>query len=98
MRTLLIRLMLFSIFLLLVLFTVIGMMGRYGPKSFRKNIKDKRGDIGHMFTRNKELNSLDSIDILVIGSSHVYRGFDPRFFSKKGIRLFNLGSSAQTPL
>lgn len=37
-------------------------------------------------------------DIIVLGSSHAYRGYDPRVFAAQGIRLFNLGSSAQTPM
>ena len=37
-------------------------------------------------------------DALVIGSSHAYRGYDPRAFAARGYRMFNLGSTAQTPL
>ncbi len=37
-------------------------------------------------------------DLVVIGSSHAYRGYDPRVFRERGYRMFNLGSSAQTPL
>lgn len=56
------------------------------------------GSYGHMYTRIKEIPSHINPEILFIGSSHVYRGFDPRIFSKHGISTFNLGSSAQTPL
>ena len=37
-------------------------------------------------------------DAIVVGSSHAYRGYDPRVFSDRGYRMFNLGSTAQTPL
>lgn len=37
-------------------------------------------------------------DAIVIGSSHAYRGYDPRVFAERGYRMFNLGSTAQTPL
>ena len=37
-------------------------------------------------------------DILILGSSHAYRGFDIRIFSNAGYKAFNLGSSSQTPL
>jgi hypothetical protein len=37
-------------------------------------------------------------DVIVIGSSHAYRGYDPRIFKANGISLFNLGTNAQTPL
>jgi hypothetical protein len=33
-----------------------------------------------------------------VGSSHAYRGYDPRIFKKSGVTAFNLGSSSQTPL
>lgn len=37
-------------------------------------------------------------DALVVGSSHAYRGYDPRVFDEHGLAMFNLGSTAQTPL
>jgi hypothetical protein len=36
-------------------------------------------------------------DALVIGSSHAYRGYDPRIFEQFGINIFNAGTSAQNP-
>ena len=36
-------------------------------------------------------------DAVVIGSSHAYRGYDPRIFEQYGINLFNAGTSAQNP-
>jgi len=32
---------------------------------------------------------------IVLGSSHAYRGYDPRIFEQSGISLFNAGTSAQ---
>lgn len=37
-------------------------------------------------------------EILILGSSSAYRGFDPRVFAARGYRSFNLGSSSQTPI
>ncbi|HEY0978077.1 MAG TPA: hypothetical protein VGE21_11470 [Flavobacteriales bacterium] len=37
-------------------------------------------------------------DVLVLGSSHAYRGYDPALFRARGLELYNLGSSGQTPL
>lgn len=34
-------------------------------------------------------------DAIVLGSSHAYRGYDPRIFEQVGINLFNAGTSAQ---
>lgn len=36
-------------------------------------------------------------DFVVLGSSHAYRGYDPRIFEEQGAKMFNLGSSSQTP-
>lgn len=55
------------------------------------------GSYGHMFSRIKEIPLQNNPDILFIGSSRSYRGFDPRIFLKHGITTFNLGSSSQTP-
>lgn len=38
------------------------------------------------------------LDILFIGSSHAYRGFDTRLFENEGYHCFNLGTSSQTPI
>ncbi|WP_232013432.1 hypothetical protein [Weeksella virosa] len=56
------------------------------------------GCYGHTFTRTKNAKTVDSIDVLIVGSSHAYRGIDPRAFEKYGIKAFNLGSSSQTPI
>lgn len=37
-------------------------------------------------------------DVVIIGSSHAYRGYDPSVFTQRGLSAFNLGSSAQSPL
>jgi len=36
-------------------------------------------------------------DLLVMGSSHAYRGYDPRIFSQHGYSMFNAGTSSQSP-
>ena len=51
-----------------------------------------------MYLRKIDADTTINIDVLVLGSSHAYRGFDPRIFKKAGIKLFNFGSSGQTPL
>ena len=53
---------------------------------------------GHLFSRTKEIPNYKNPDILFLGSSHAYRGFDTRVFDKAGIVSFNLGSSSQTPI
>ncbi len=48
--------------------------------------------------RFAEFESAAPTDVLVFGSSHAYRGFDPRVFAARGSSLFNLGSTGQTPM
>jgi hypothetical protein len=35
-------------------------------------------------------------DIIILGSSHAYRGYDPRIFKSNGYSAYNLGTSGQT--
>ena len=67
-------------------------------EAFKKNMNYKMGSYGHMFTRLQEADTISKVDVLVLGSSHAYRGFDPRVFQNHGISVFVLGSSSQTPL
>lgn len=78
-----------------IFFTVL--FGSILPSFLTKNLYYKRGGIGFMDKRLSELKSVKNIDLLFIGSSHTYRGYDPSFFESKGFKCFNLGSSAQTP-
>lgn len=64
----------------------------------KKNLKFKRGANGHMFTRLREADTTKNIDVLIMGSSHAYRGFDTRIFKDHDLRAFNFGSSSQSPL
>lgn len=65
------------------------------PISFQKNVKFKRNGIGFMGARLAELDTVENVDILILGSSRAYRAIDPRNFNE--FKIFNLGSSAQTP-
>lgn len=84
------RVIIFIVLLTLLFVFVIGVFGS-------KFVYYRIGSYGHMFSRIKEIPQQTSPDILFLGSSHSYRGFDPRIFSKQGITTFNLGSSSQTP-
>jgi len=59
---------------------------------------NRPGGIGHTLERLREVERTGPVDILFIGSSHAYRGFDPRLFARLGFSSFNLGSKAQSPL
>ncbi len=71
--------------------------GRFAPALVKPNISYKKGYYGHMHSRLSEVKTLNNIDVLFLGSSHAYRGFDTRLFAEYGLNTFNLGSSAQTP-
>ena len=86
-------------FLFTSIFYLIALLisGGYAPSILKPNIKYRIGSYGHMFSRLSEVKKYGSVDMLFLGSSHTYRGFDTRIFSKYGYKSFNLGSSAQTP-
>lgn len=53
---------------------------------------------GDSWTRYREFNPNQHYDVVIIGSSHAYRGYNPFVFTGRGLAAFNLGSSAQAPL
>jgi hypothetical protein len=52
---------------------------------------------GQEYLMTRSFDQTTDYDLFVVGSSHAYRGYDPRFFEQKGLHLFNAGSSAQHP-
>lgn len=92
---------LFFTLILLLLFPVyFYIWGEFVPQIFRSasNVRylDESNDF--MRLRVQEARKTNNVDILVLGSSHAYRGFDPRIFSNHGLEMFNFGSSSQSPL
>lgn len=53
---------------------------------------------GNSGPRLAELRKTGKVDLLFAGSSHSYRSFDPRYFEARGLRTFNLGTTAQSPV
>ncbi len=68
------------------------------PRSLVRNFSYPFAGHGHMLSRVQDARTAPPVDVLFLGSSHAYRGFDPRIFEKHGISSFNLGSSAQSPV
>lgn len=56
------------------------------------------GGSSHSLLRFREASSSGPVDMVFLGSSHTYRGFDPRIFARVGLTSMNLGSTAQSPL
>jgi hypothetical protein len=55
------------------------------------------GKTNYTLTRLREAKNYANIDVLFLGSSLAFRGVDTRPFQEKGLKVFNLGTSAQTP-
>jgi hypothetical protein len=45
----------------------------------------------------RDLHKAQKTDLLFVGSSHSYRGFDTRVYDRLGWNSFNMGTSSQTP-
>ncbi|MGK0366315.1 MAG: hypothetical protein ACI85O_003388 [Saprospiraceae bacterium] len=98
MKKFLIKSILFFLFASVIYIAGICIWGEYMPNKFKPNLIYVRGGYGHTHTRMKDVKKVHDIDILFLGSSHTYRGFDTRIFKKSGYSSFNLGTSSQTPI
>ena len=67
------------------------------PEKYRNNLIYSAGQ-GFMNLRLQEAEVTQDVEVLIVGSSHVYRGIDPRHLNENGIHAFNLGSSLQSPV
>ena len=98
MNKLLKQFFLFMLYATAVYMVLLILWGEFMPNMLKKNLNYSLGSYGHMYTRIREAEKVKNIDILFIGSSHAYRGFDTRITKEYGYESFNLGSSAQTPV
>ena len=67
-----------------------------GVSALHGNVSFVEQNYGHLDARMEEIGRQNEGDILFLGSSHCYRSFDPRCYP--GLKVFNLGSSNQTPV
>jgi hypothetical protein len=89
----------FSIYSFIVYLLLLCLCGTpFIPKILKPNLNYNIGGYGHFYSRLAEIKNVSDIDILFTGSSHAYRGFDPRIFKANGYTTFSMGSSAQTPI
>lgn len=74
--------------------------GEFAPKTLWSNLRSKSlyTTPGSLYFRLQELKNIQDLDILFLGSSNTYRKFDTRLFEERGLKVFNLGSHAQTPI
>jgi hypothetical protein len=85
-------------FCIIIYVILVCAWGELVPQFFKPNLYHELGSYGHLNTRVKEATNIKNIDILFLGSSSAYRGFDTRIYAKEGISTFNFGSSAQSPI
>jgi len=81
----------FAAFMYLVF---IAIWGGFCPQFLKKNMLGRQG-FHYTYERLQEAKTTTDIDILFLGSSRAYRGFDTRIFEKVGFKTFNMGTSAQ---
>jgi len=93
-----VRLLVFTPFSVAIYCIMICIWGDFAPYFLKKNLFFDKSSSGLLHTRLHEVRNIANVDVLVLGSSHAYRGFDPRIFKEAGFNMFNLGSSAQTPI
>jgi hypothetical protein len=98
MKKFLTSLVLFTFFTSIIYVIGIVSFGRYVPKMARFNLPIVIGNGGYSHMRFSEAKSGKKVDILILGSSLAYRGYDPRIFKEANWEIFNLGSSSQTPV
>lgn len=90
--------LLFIPFFLVVYVVIVCVIGEFAPYHFRNCINYRLGSNGYLHTKIREIEKYKKVDVLFIGTSHAYRGFDVRIFKQEGYTTFNLGSSIQTPI
>jgi hypothetical protein len=98
MKRFLLNLLQFAILAMLTYVVLIFLWGDFAPTKLKKNLNYKIGFGGHLHTRLQDAANHGPVDVLFLGSSHAYRGFDVRIFERAGIKCFNLGSSGQSPI
>ncbi|MFD2917445.1 hypothetical protein [Psychroserpens luteus] len=98
MKKLLKSIVLFIPLSILVYIILICFWGTLLPEFMSPNIGFLKGSYGHTYSRLKEVKDFKKVDVLFLGSSHTYRGFDTRLLKSEGLSSFNLGTSSQTPI
>lgn len=92
------RTFLFSLFFLIIYVLLLFAWQNLAPRALNRNFINPKEPYSFFNNTVSDIDHAKNIDILFLGSSHMYRGCDPRIFEKYGLNVFNLGSSSQTPL
>ena len=92
------KILLFIPLLFISYFLLLIVWNRFAPSFMKTNLRYGIGGYANMYSRISEVKEVKDVDILFLGASHAYRGFDPRIFKEYGYKTFNLGSPNQTPI
>ena len=92
----LIRFFQFCLYAVVLYVLILPLYAYLTPRFLTNNVYYPKGEVGCSFQRFSEAKMADPVDVLFLGSSHAYLGFDVRIFEAAGLRTFNLGSTSQT--
>jgi len=70
--------------------------GFFSPAALRGNLFMYNRSHDYSKTRFAEAAKTSNVDLLILGSSHAYRGYHTGLLREKGIATLNLGTSAQS--
>ena len=79
-----------------LLFTVLFRVQWSGLPMVHGTSKALKWKGGNSYQKFQEYEPDSSYQVVFLGSSHAYRGYDPRMFTSAGYSAFNLGTSAQS--
>ncbi|MFZ1751235.1 MAG: hypothetical protein WAU01_13620 [Saprospiraceae bacterium] len=68
------------------------------PPFMRQNLIYPYDHNGHTQKMLNDISNFKNIDLLFVGSSRAYRGFDPDVYAEAGYTSFVMGTSNQTPM
>lgn len=98
MRKFIVKLTKYLITLAIIYPFAIYLLGSLFPYTKSTILSPKRNPKTALSGHFHELKEIDSVDLLILGSSHAFRSFDTREFDKIGIKPFVFASSGQTPM
>ena len=96
MKKFLIKFLMFVICAVCFYTAMILFAGSFLPRRWNKNINYNLPGNGYLYTRLKDADTSKNVDVLILGSSKAYMGYDVRIFKKHNLTAFNLGSPAQS--
>lgn len=94
MKKFIISLLTFIVFAVFFYVTALYVVGLYLPDYFSSNLRNYKTQLT---LATEEAKRTKDVDILFLGTSHAYLGFDPRIFKKNNLTSFILASRSQSP-